>query len=125
MMELEESYRQHYPWMSDNQYNCFRLLGYLFGGFHHVFNVKKCGLGISIISADDLATFDFNRLTTLVFLAHDMCIRASVDRNSKGVKICLWQRERKGGYSKRHPTLGQALEIYRESYSDAWKGMVL
>ena len=95
----------------------------LFRGEHHIPNgsrrgddgVTPHGLGWCVIDdGTNWATFDFNELTRLVFLAHDRCLRVEVTpaRNGK-LKIAIWRREREGAQSRRHPTLEKAVEAWR------------
>lgn len=88
-----------------------------YGGEHHIpgFKPKPFGIGWSVNdNRGDLASFDFNQLTRLVFMAHDKCIRVSVEAVRNGlIRIAIWKREREGGMSERHPTLEQAIERYR------------
>lgn len=64
-----------------------------------------------------LSTFDFNSLTTLVFLAHDYGIRVEVNAvNPRYVGIMFHKRERYGGMSERHPTLEEAVAAWRENH---------
>ena len=95
----------------------------LFRGEHHIPSgsrrgadgVTPHGLGWCVLDdGTEWATFDFNDLTRLVFLAHDRCLRASVTpaRNGK-LKIAIWRREREGAHSRRHPTLEKAVEAWR------------
>lgn len=96
----------------------------LYGGEHHIpgyrDGVKPFGEGWSVNSAGDLSTFDFNTLTRLVLMAHDRCIRASVLPGGPGkIKIAIWQRQRTGSYSQRHPTLEEALTAWRANHNEA------
>jgi len=88
----------------------------LYRGKHHLpSKVKPFGEGWSILYYGDIATYDFNFLTRLVFLAHDKCIRASVMQGGPGrIKIALHQRGgREGNMYNRHPTIESALEKWR------------
>lgn len=64
----------------------------------------------------DLSTWDFDMLTRLVFLAHDRCVRVSIDSSGpRMVRIIVHQRRyREGDISRRHPTLEQAVEAWRK-----------
>lgn len=88
-----------------------------YNGEHHIpgFEPKPYGLGWIIIhDRGDLATFDFNQLTKLVVMAHDKCIRTSVEEHSKNaVKIAIWKREREGSMSDRHPDLESHIKTLR------------
>ena len=55
------------------------FFGAFFLGEHHIpGEVKPWGLGWCVSCPGTLATFDFDGLTRLVFLAHDRCVRAEV-----------------------------------------------
>lgn len=88
-----------------------------YNGEHHIPNlIKKFGYsGYSVIHDNgDLATYDFNQLTRLVFMAHEKCIRVSISGySSRKIRIAIWKRERTGGMSKIHPTIEEALEKFR------------
>lgn len=78
--------------------------------------IKKYGQGWEINHYGELATFDFNNLTRLIFLAHDKCIRVSVmSSGPRMVKIALHKRDtRTGSIMERHPTIENALKDWRE-----------
>lgn len=64
-----------------------------------------------------LATWDFQDLTRLVFLAHDFCIRVEITpAGPKGVWLWFHWRKREGDMAERHPTLEQAVQSFRETY---------
>lgn len=88
-------------------------------GEHHIpkHTVHQFGLGWMVKhDRGDLASFDFNGLTRLVLMAHDKCIRVSVQPSSKAtMEIAIWKRQREGSMSERHPTLEQAIESFRKS----------
>lgn len=90
-----------------------------YGGEHHFprGGVKDWGTGWCVNhDQGDLATYDFDRLTKLVIMAHDKCIRVSVQPHQfKTLRIAIWKRAREGGLSLRHPTLEQAIESFRKS----------
>lgn len=89
----------------------------LYGGEHHIPKHKVFEYGNGwMVKHDrgDLATFDYNDMTRLVFMAHDKCYRASVSPSSKSVlEIAIWKRQREGSMCERHPTLEQAIEKFR------------
>ena len=70
-------------------------------------------------STGQLSTFDFSGLTSLVFLAHDHCIRVDLQPcNFNYLTLVFHPRdERIGGMSERHPTIEQALEQWRTNFS--------
>lgn len=97
---------------------CFRVLDIAFRGIHHVdgwWNRRALWGGVEISTRQDLSTFDFDLLTRLVVAAHDEAVRVSVSPSGPGmVKIMLWPRQREGDFSKRHPTMEQAIEGVRK-----------
>ena len=75
------------------------------------------------IHGGDLATHDFNELTQLVVVAHDMCLRMSVYPNGpRGMKLSFWQRDgryrfdEREGYSTRMPTIEDHIAEIRKQY---------
>ena len=75
-----------------------------------------------------LSTFDFDMLTRLVFLAHDMAIRVEVNPCMRHLKLMFHPKKRDGQFSARHPTLARAVAAWREAhpmaeiYEDSVKG---
>ena len=89
----------------------------LYGGKHHIprGGLHSFGCGWSVNHYGDLSTFDFDALTRLVFLAHDKAIRVEVSNSGpRMVKISIWRRVRNGEMWARHPTIEQALELWRK-----------
>ncbi|MHB0998184.1 MAG: hypothetical protein ACYC27_02980 [Armatimonadota bacterium] len=71
-----------------------------------------------------LDTWDFNLLTKLVILCHDLCIRCEVCSCSpRYLKLCFGARKRINSYTDGHPTMEQAIEQLRDGvkFSDQWK----
>ena len=91
---------------------------FYFGAHHIPSKVKPWGSGWCVNHNGDLSTFDFDKLTRLVFLAHDRCVRVSIQQGGPGsVKIMIWQRyARTGSMSERHPTIDEALELWRKNH---------
>lgn len=116
--ELEKYYRE--PWMTLDQWECALMFADVVGGFHHVRGkFKPHGSGIKInCYSSGWATFDFDRLTRIVMLAHDRMIRVEVvPSGPRMIGFNLWKRhEREGSMSERHPTLEQAIEVHRRYY---------
>jgi hypothetical protein len=106
-------------WMTDDQWECARMLADLFYGFHHIMGtIKPCGSGIEINSRNGTwSTFDFDGLTRAVVLAHDRMIRFEIDRSGPGLlKIMLHKRHsREGRMQERHPALEEAIFRIRGS----------
>jgi hypothetical protein len=98
------------------------LLGDLFVGLYHLEDAEKVDWSndhhIEVrIRFKELATFDSNLLTKLVFLCHDRCIRVSVNpRSPQALTLLFHPREREGGTWARHPTLEQAVADHRQWY---------
>lgn len=104
--------KEQYPWMTDDQFECLKLLCDLFGGHHHlVAKVKKYGTGIEYNTWQDMATYDFDGLTRLVVMCHDRMTRAEIKPSGPGkVKIALWKRHtREGSMDEKHPTIEDAI----------------
>ena len=110
------SYREE--WMSDDQWLLSLFLCRLFCGFHHVpSKIKECGKGIQInFIPNSMATFDFDGLTKLVVMAHNWGVRANIAGSGPAmIKLQLWKRRlRDGCISERHPTIGQAVDKFKD-----------
>jgi hypothetical protein len=93
------------------------FFGVLFRGEHHIpSEVKPWGRGWKVSThSGRLATFDFDDLTRLVFLAHDRCVRAEIIQSGPGrVGIAIWKRHgRSGDMYSRHPSIKCALVNWR------------
>lgn len=98
------------------------LLGDLFSGLYHLDGAEKVdwanGHHIEVrIAHKEWGSFDSNLLTKLVFLAHDRCLRVSMNpRSHYALTLLFHQRQRDGGVWERHPTIEQALTMHREYY---------
>lgn len=115
-----EWYRQNtHSWMNDDQFECFKMLCDLFYGAHHVGGiVKPCGKsGIENNTryTGSFGTYDFNALTRAVIMAHDRCIRFSIESSGPGMlKLRFHKRHlREGQMHERHPTIEQAISDLR------------
>lgn len=64
----------------------------------------------------NLATFDGNLLTRLVFLCHDYALRLEIDGACKGYVTLMFHERRHGPgrFFERHPTLEQAVKEHRK-----------
>lgn len=104
-------YRQ--SWMTDDQWKCAEMLADLFGGFHHVRGeIKRCGTGIQVNSRNGgFATYDFNKLTAAVVMAHDRMIRFDISPSGPGMLRLTFHRRhvRDGNMAARHPTIEDAV----------------
>lgn len=110
-----------YPeWMNEKQQKCYRMLCDLVGGPHHIRHkiTDTCEHGIQTNISIDWATFDGCELTTLVVLAHDRGIRASLEPlNMQYMRLVLDARQgRQGRFWQRHPTLERHVEALRKAF---------
>ena len=98
-----------------------QMLGVAYGGLHHISeNVlfhKRTKWDndndiLLTLGGGDLATYDFNRLTLLVILAHDYCVRFSVNGAAPNyIKLGFSKRDsREGSIYYKHPTIEKAIE---------------
>jgi hypothetical protein len=110
------------PWMTDDQWECAQMFADVVGGFHHITGtIKPHGEGIKVSDySGRWATFDFDRLTRLVVLAHDRMIRACVEPSGpRMIGVTLWKRHtREGSMFERHPTMEQAIATHRRGQAD-------
>lgn len=90
-----------------------------YGGEHHFpkGGVKEWGDGFCVVhDQGDLATYDWDKLTRLVLMGHDQCVRVAIYPLAfKTLRIAIWSRVRDGGLSQRHPTIEEAIERFRSS----------
>lgn len=104
------------------------ILSITFGGLHHIpssrlkkfpwFDQWMCEL----LLAENLSTYDSNRLTTLLILAHELSVRIEIlPCNPHYLKIQFHERVRDGDFSQRHPTIEKAVSDLRETF--VTKGM--
>ena len=94
------------------------MLGDLFFGFHHVTGrLHEWGTGIRLntTSVGYFATFDFDRLTRTVVMAHDRMIRVEICPSGPGMLgLVLFKRHtREGPMHQRHPTIEEAISAIR------------
>lgn len=98
------------------------LLGVVYGGIYNApINHRKVAWTdpewIEVAAYGSLDTYDGNRLTKLVLLAHALCVRVEVNPcNMRYLKLCFSPRLRDGGTWKRHPTIDQAVAEFRRYY---------
>jgi hypothetical protein len=115
-IEWFKKYRS--DWMTDDQWLCHLFLSQLFLGFHHVGGTPKAhGSGIQInLREHRLATFDYDYLTKAVIMAHNWCVRFSIEGSGPGmIKLVLFKRgQRDGNMWHRHPTIDEAIKKYQD-----------
>jgi hypothetical protein len=101
----------------------------LYFGEHHIpahgccgeHGVKEWSPGSYYVNHyGDMATYDYDFLTRLVFLAHDRCFRASVQNSGpRMVKVIIFKRDRNAASMfERHPTVEGALAEWRKRHSN-------
>jgi len=67
--------------LTPDQEYCRETLSDFVLGAHHLPKIHKWGAGICINYSGDLATFDFDRLTRLVLLAHRDHVRIEIGQS--------------------------------------------
>lgn len=112
----DEKYHRE-SWMTDGQWACAKLFADVCCGFHHVVGkFKPDGTGVRISDfAGRWSTFDFDRLTVLVVLAHDRAIRVELEQSAPGrIGFHLHFRgTRTGQMYARHPSIENAIANVR------------
>lgn len=96
----------------------FTILGIVGGGIYNAPISWKTVLWgdrfISLSWRDSLATFDFDRLTRLVFMCHDARIRLDIKPGNMSVLRLYFHRRGDIGRSvATHPSLSEAVAAYR------------
>ncbi len=100
------------------------IIGIAFGGIYNTDGADKIDwtnprmIELRTFSSGEVATWDFNVLTKLVFLSHDLCVRMSVTAcTPKLYKLRFWLRDRDADdISRGHPTIEEALKTHREAF---------
>ena len=87
---------------------------------HHVDGLKKFPGAYpywTCLHYGDIATYDFDDLTRLVFAAHEFCVRISIQNGGpRRLKIVVHDRKFRVSDSTptRHPTIDTALANWRK-----------
>lgn len=94
------------------------MLGVWQRGIYHISPEVEKGIWtermVEIRHGGDLATFDLDTLTRLVFLAHDRCVRVEISpRANRYFTMRFHPRKRDGKGFERHPTLEDAVAAWR------------
>jgi hypothetical protein len=102
------------------------FFGKFFIGKHHIpgkgkNKIREWGEGWYVLLYNELATFDFNYLTSLVLLAHENLYRVAVSPgNSKCLRIIINKRRSKTDKDEywetsiHHPTSEQLIELIKK-----------
>lgn len=110
------------PVFSADQIYCKNMLSEWVGGDHHLPDVKEFGTGICINFYGDLSTYDWNRLTTLVLLAHRDFVRIEIASSSpRMVKVIAHRRKPRVEGDKqweRHPSLDDLIGMIGKMKSE-------
>jgi hypothetical protein len=120
---MQEIRQKNYPWMNDDQFECWCMFCDLHGGQHHVFGKVQpsspTGITISEFAAGGWSTFDMDRLTRAVVMAHDRCIRFSISpSNMQNLRFHPHKRHHRDGDStRRHPMLEDQVALIRRKAS--------
>jgi hypothetical protein len=129
-MERSMSYLRRKPRKSDKpmpeklsefQAKVINIIGIVGGG---IYNAPICRperidwdygwRGVSVQWKRELATFDGNQLTILLFLCHEARIRLEIEAGGPGMlRLSFWQRVADGRMGKRHPNLDEAVADFR------------
>ncbi len=105
--------------MTEDQNECYEFLCDLFLGEHHLSGkLHRWGTGIKLNTTQvhRFHTFDFDRLTRAVVMAHDRCIRFGIEPSGpRMLALVCWKRHtREGQMHERHPTIETAIEVIRK-----------
>ena len=87
----------------------------VFGGVHHCYKVEDKGIYFLVIPNNNhsFATFDGDKLTKIVMMAHRLCLRAEVTNHGmRGLKILLHNRKREDVLCRRHPDVEDMVAKY-------------
>jgi hypothetical protein len=102
------------------------ILGLVYYGIYHLegCHLEKVNwthpdyIRVQLNRGMDLASYDFNELTKLVALAHDLCIRVQVSGHGmNALRLTFTPRDRNAdSMMRRHPTMEEALAAVRSTY---------
>lgn len=104
--------------MTEDQKYCVAMLAEWAGGTHHLPKVHSFGDGVCINFLNDLSTYDFDRLTRLVLLAHRDAVRVEIAGSGpRMVRIIAHRRKHGDRKSMRqydwHPSLDDLVETIK------------
>jgi hypothetical protein len=117
-----KSYRPAPEALTDFQAKVMDILGMVEGGIYNAsitWEKVEWGYGfggLSVVVRDaGYATWDFAKLTRLVFLCHEARIRCDLSARTGGYfGLVFHPRTHDGGMAERHPNLDEAVEAFRE-----------
>lgn len=121
MFARRKGYRPAPETLTPHQAKAMDILGMVYGGIYNApISWEKtdwsAGRGLFVTVRDShMATFDFHRLTALVFLCHEARVRAEITAKARGYfEIGFWPRIATGSMAERHPSLEEAVAQFRE-----------
>ena len=100
------------------------ILGMVWNGLYHLDlnTIKKTNWSnpycISVLIQKSLSTTDWEDLTELVVLCHDLAIRMDISPHMRYLRLLFSQRTREGFYNQRHPTIEEAVRHCRERWDE-------
>lgn len=112
--------------MTTNKLNkdiAIKYFSRLFKGKHHIPSEVRAYKDYTdawyVTHFMNMSTYDGDTLTRAVFLAHDMCVRLDIKPASPMyIKLVISKRDREGLIYDKHPTLGEALRVWRENNAE-------
>lgn len=115
---MSDSHTKPDPALQLTREEALAFFSKFFYGEHHIPTGKNglqpWGFGWTVRIHGSLATFDGAQLTRLVFLAHEMCIRAEVSTSWNMLRIAIHKRDPEGTrFYRRHPSLDQAVAEWK------------
>jgi len=100
------------------------ILGMVWNGLYHLDPriIEKTNWAdpycISVLIRESLSTADWENLTDLVILCHDLAIRMELSPHMRYLRLFFHQRTREGYYNQRHPTIEEATEKCRAGWNE-------
>jgi len=103
---------------NERQAICWELIAWWCGA-HNVRRIYPCGSdGLQFCIHTEISTYDCNKLTTLVLLAHAMRVRVQVSGAANNyLRVVLHAREATGGFAQRHPGLVDLAQMAESEYT--------
>lgn len=106
--------------LSEFQKKVVDIVGMVGGGIYNAPIADKIdwtygGRGVAVIWKREMATWDFNQLTMLVFLCHEARIRCQIESaGPRMMRLSFWERKHEGSMPVRHPSLDEAVAAFKK-----------
>lgn len=121
MYGKRKGYRPAPEKLTEFQAKVMDICGMVFGGIYNApirwetVEWRYGSGGLSLKTGDHgFATFDFSKLTSLVFLCHEARIRCEIEASAnRYFRLSFWQRQPTGAMHDRHPNLEEAVNSFR------------